>query len=103
MASAVDELISAGAYVLERSVLELIPTGRAVSIEREIWPALIGNGLYGYEASGYWLDIGSPSAISRARSTSSKVRCTRRWRPRSAAITSRGRLRAVAGRVARRR
>jgi mannose-1-phosphate guanylyltransferase len=57
---AVDELISAGAYVLERSVLDLIPTGRPVSIEREIWPALIGKGLFGYEASGYWLDIGSP-------------------------------------------
>jgi mannose-1-phosphate guanylyltransferase len=54
------ELVSAGAYVLERSVLGLVPTGRPVSIEREIWPALIGNGLYGYAASGYWLDIGSP-------------------------------------------
>jgi mannose-1-phosphate guanylyltransferase len=59
-AEANDELVSAGAYVLERSVLDLIPSGRPVSIEREIWPALIGNGLYGYEASGYWLDIGSP-------------------------------------------
>jgi mannose-1-phosphate guanylyltransferase len=46
--------------VLERSVLDLIPAGRAVSIEREIWPALIGDGLFGYAASGYWLDIGSP-------------------------------------------
>ena len=56
-----DALISAGAYVLERSVLDLIPSGRAVSIEREIWPTLIGNGMYGYVTSGYWLDIGSPS------------------------------------------
>jgi len=55
-----DELISAGAYVLERSVLDLIPAGRHVSIEREIWPVLIGNGMYGHVASGYWLDIGSP-------------------------------------------
>jgi mannose-1-phosphate guanylyltransferase len=55
-----EELISAGAYVLEREVVNLIPPGRPVSIEREIWPALIGNGLYGYTASGYWLDIGSP-------------------------------------------
>jgi mannose-1-phosphate guanylyltransferase len=59
-AEANEELVSAGAYVLERSVLDLIPSGRPVSIEREIWPALIGNGLYGYAASGYWLDIGSP-------------------------------------------
>ena len=54
------ELVSAGAYVLERSVLELIPPSRPVSIEREVWPALVGHGLYGYAATGYWLDIGTP-------------------------------------------
>jgi len=53
-------LISAGAYVLERSILELIPPDRNVSIEREVWPRLIGAGLYGFAAEGYWLDIGSP-------------------------------------------
>ena len=37
-------LISAGAYVLEREVLELVPPGRNVSIEREVWPRLIGKG-----------------------------------------------------------
>jgi mannose-1-phosphate guanylyltransferase len=55
-----DELVSAGVYVLQRSVLELIPPSRPVSIEREVWPALIEKGLYGYAASGYWLDIGTP-------------------------------------------
>src|SRR5665213_2954674 len=44
----------------ERSVLELIAPARPVSIEREVWPALVGQGLYGYDASGYWLDIGTP-------------------------------------------
>ena len=58
--------VSAGAYVLERSVLELIAPGRPVSLEREIWPALIGNGLYGYLASGYWLDIGTPERYLQA-------------------------------------
>ena len=55
------QLISAGAYVLERSVLDLIEPGRAVSIEREVWPALIGKGLHGHRAGGYWLDIGTPA------------------------------------------
>jgi mannose-1-phosphate guanylyltransferase len=55
-----DQLVSAGAYVLERSVLDLIAPSRAVSLEREVWPALIGAGLYGHVASGYWLDIGTP-------------------------------------------
>jgi mannose-1-phosphate guanylyltransferase len=53
-------LVSAGAYALERSVLDLIPAGRNVSIEREIWPRLVGDGLYGFAADAYWLDIGTP-------------------------------------------
>ncbi|HEX3911472.1 MAG TPA: NDP-sugar synthase [Solirubrobacteraceae bacterium] len=53
-------LISAGAYVLERSILELVPPDRNVSIEREVWPRLIGDGLYGFPAESYWLDIGTP-------------------------------------------
>ncbi len=52
--------INAGAYLLERDVIEQIPAGRAVSIEREIFPALVGEGLYGYLAAGYWKDIGTP-------------------------------------------
>jgi mannose-1-phosphate guanylyltransferase len=53
-------LISAGAYVLERRVLDLIPPDRNVSIEREIWPRLVGDGLFAYAADAYWLDIGTP-------------------------------------------
>jgi mannose-1-phosphate guanylyltransferase len=53
-------LISAGAYVLERSVLGLIPPDRNVSIEREVWPQLVGDGLYGFASEAYWLDIGTP-------------------------------------------
>jgi mannose-1-phosphate guanylyltransferase len=53
-------LISAGAYVLERDIVDLIQPDRAVSIEREIWPRLVGKGLYGFPADAYWLDIGTP-------------------------------------------
>ena len=52
--------ISAGAYVLERSVLELLEPGQAASIERDVFPRLVGAGLYGHVAEGYWLDIGTP-------------------------------------------
>jgi mannose-1-phosphate guanylyltransferase len=54
-------LISAGAYVLEREVLELVPPDRNVSIEREVWPLLVGNGLHGYSSESYWMDIGTPA------------------------------------------
>jgi mannose-1-phosphate guanylyltransferase len=52
--------ISAGAYVLERAVADLIPPDRAVSIEREVFPLLVGRGLYGRRLEGYWMDIGTP-------------------------------------------
>lgn len=51
--------INAGAYVLERSVLELIPPGREVSIEREVFPRLVGAGLHALLLDGYWMDIGT--------------------------------------------
>jgi mannose-1-phosphate guanylyltransferase len=62
-------LISAGAYVLERSVLDMIEPDRNVSIEREIWPALVGNGLYAFpHHHAYWLDIGTPGTYLKATS-----------------------------------
>jgi mannose-1-phosphate guanylyltransferase len=51
--------VNAGAYVLEREVVELIPPGRAVSFERETFQELVGDGLYGWSSGGYWMDIGT--------------------------------------------
>ncbi|HET9094318.1 MAG TPA: NDP-sugar synthase [Solirubrobacteraceae bacterium] len=60
-------LINAGAYILEREILaDLPPAGTNISIERDVFPKLVGRGLYGYEASGYWLDIGTPSRYLQA-------------------------------------
>ena len=59
-------LISAGAYVLERDVLELIPPDQPCSIEREVFPRLVGDGLYGWVGDGYWLDIGTPARYLQA-------------------------------------
>ncbi len=58
--------INAGAYVLERSVVDMVPAGRAVSIEREVFPELVDKGLYGYLADGYWIDIGTPERYLEA-------------------------------------
>ena len=60
-------LINAGAYILERSVLDVIgPPGTRASIEREVFPVLVGHGLYGYTSDGYWLDIGTPERYLQA-------------------------------------
>jgi mannose-1-phosphate guanylyltransferase len=58
--------ISAGAYVLERSILELLEPEQPASIERDVFPQLVGAGLYGCVSEGYWLDIGTPERYLEA-------------------------------------
>ncbi|HEX5713368.1 MAG TPA: NDP-sugar synthase [Solirubrobacterales bacterium] len=58
--------INAGAYFLERSVLDLIPPEQEVSIEREVFPRLIGDGLGALRLEGYWMDIGTPERYLQA-------------------------------------
>ncbi len=58
--------INAGAYVLEQDIVGLIPSGRSVSIEREVFPRLAGQGLFGLRLEGYWMDIGTPERYLRA-------------------------------------
>jgi mannose-1-phosphate guanylyltransferase len=58
--------VNAGVYVIERAVAERIPPGRAVSFEREVFPGLVGDGLFGYPADGYWIDIGTPERYLEA-------------------------------------
>ena len=54
--------INAGTYLFEREILDMIPAGRNVSIERETFPAVIaaGKGLYSYTTDDYWMDLGKP-------------------------------------------
>jgi mannose-1-phosphate guanylyltransferase len=58
--------INAGMYVLDRSVLDLIPPGEEVSIERDVFPRLVGDGLFGLRLDGYWMDIGTPERYLQA-------------------------------------
>ena len=60
-------LVNAGVYVLEPEVLEMIPAGREVSIEREIFPELQESGrLRAHITSSYWRDIGTPRSYLAA-------------------------------------
>lgn len=57
--------INAGVYVLEPTVLDLIPSERAVSIEREVFPALATSGqLYGFPLDGAFVDMGTPAGLA---------------------------------------
>ncbi len=60
-------LVSVGTYVLEPSVLDRIPEGRAVSIEREVFPAMVQDGtLFGLPSAAYWTDTGTPERYLQA-------------------------------------
>jgi NDP-sugar pyrophosphorylase family protein len=60
--------INAGTYVLESSVLDRIPAGRRVSIERETFPALVQAGtLYARPDEAYWIDTGTPAQYLQAQ------------------------------------
>ena len=55
------KLINAGVYVLSPKIFDYISSGKAVSMEREVFPRLAEeNALYGHKVSGLWIDIGRP-------------------------------------------
>ena len=57
--------INAGCYVFRRSVLDAIPSGRPVSVERETFPALLeaGSRVQGHVDVAYWRDMGTPADL----------------------------------------
>jgi mannose-1-phosphate guanylyltransferase len=66
--SAPTNLINAGTYVLEPSVIDRIPDGRKVSVERETFPALVADGtLFATAGATYWIDTGTPQEYVRAQ------------------------------------
>jgi len=62
-------LINAGIYVLEPEIFDYIPSGKKVSIEREVFPKLAEEGkLFGHDFVGLWIDIGKPEDYLKANS-----------------------------------
>ncbi|WP_299566325.1 NDP-sugar synthase [uncultured Mycolicibacterium sp.] len=59
--------INAGCYVFKREVIDRIPRGRPVSVEREVFPNLLSDGLRicGYVDTSYWRDMGTPEDFVR--------------------------------------
>lgn len=68
MPDPVTDQINAGCYVLRRSVIDGIPPGEVVSVERQTFPELLAAGarVVGYVDDSYWLDVGTPVAFVRA-------------------------------------
>ena len=65
MDNPVTNSINAGCYVFSPEVIDEIPLGHVVSIERETFPALVSKGraVFGFKDQSYWLDVGTPAAL----------------------------------------
>ncbi|MFI9724325.1 sugar phosphate nucleotidyltransferase [Streptomyces sp. NPDC052396] len=64
----ITDQINAGAYVFRREIIDAIPEGREVSVERETFPGLLAAGahLHGVVDASYWLDLGRPASFVQA-------------------------------------
>jgi mannose-1-phosphate guanylyltransferase len=60
------DLINAGVYVFEPEIMDHIGPGN-VSIEREVFPQILGRGLYGFKFDGYWVDCGTRDKLLMAQ------------------------------------
>lgn len=67
MPEPISDQVNAGCYVFRRSVIDAIPAGKVVSVERDTFPALLAGGtrILGYLETSYWLDLGTPEAFVR--------------------------------------
>lgn len=58
--------INAGVYILEPKIFDFIEAEKNVSMEREVFPIILDEGLYGYRFKGHWIDAGTPETYIRA-------------------------------------
>jgi mannose-1-phosphate guanylyltransferase len=65
MENPITQSINAGCYIFSPEVIDKIPLGTVVSVERETFPALVESGrpVFGYKEQSYWLDVGTPAAL----------------------------------------
>lgn len=64
--SAVPGWINAGVYILEKSLIANMPTGKSFSLEHEFFPNLVNKGLCGFQSKGTFIDIGTPESYDKA-------------------------------------
>ena len=65
MDNPVTNSINAGCYIFNPAIIDQIPLGKVVSVERETFPGLVASGrpVFGYKEQSYWLDVGTPAAL----------------------------------------
>jgi NDP-sugar pyrophosphorylase family protein len=60
-------LINAGVYLLRKEMVSALPAGKAVSLEKDVFPAQLSGKVYGLVSDGLFIDIGIPADLERAQ------------------------------------
>jgi NDP-sugar pyrophosphorylase family protein len=60
-------LINAGVYLLRKEIIAGLPAGKAVSLEKDVFPELLSGKVYGFVSGGLFIDIGIPADLERAQ------------------------------------
>lgn len=60
-------LINAGIYLLRKEVVSGLAPGKAISLERDVFPEFLGKRFYGLVSRGTFIDIGVPADLERAQ------------------------------------
>jgi NDP-sugar pyrophosphorylase family protein len=60
-------LINAGVYLLRKQIVRTLPVGRAISLEKDVFPSLLDRRVYGLVYTGLFIDIGIPDDFKRAQ------------------------------------
>jgi len=66
-------LVNSGVYLFNKKIFKLMPSRESFSLEHDLFPALAGNGLFGYIDPGYFIDIGTPNRYFKAKRHFSKT------------------------------
>ena len=61
------KFINAGVYLMDHQIFQKIPRTFPVSLEKEVFPNLLSDGLFGYRIDGHFIDIGTPQSLVEAR------------------------------------
>jgi mannose-1-phosphate guanylyltransferase/phosphomannomutase len=58
------DTINTGIYIIEPEILDMIPANENYDFGKDLFPSLMANKttLWGYNASGYWRDVGNPES-----------------------------------------
>lgn len=67
--------INAGIYLINRKLIQALPLGHIISLEREVFPTWLGKAFFGYQAKeAVFIDIGTPQSFADAQGLFSSTR-----------------------------